>query len=85
MATEGRRGSVGKQHSEGVTRKNIGDRLPTLPWSFLLSQKKPTPSTKGEFISSAFIFLSQKVVLGYSPSAEGVATEGRRGSVGNTL
>ncbi|NBR95729.1 MAG: hypothetical protein EBT55_05435 [Proteobacteria bacterium] len=46
--------------------------------------KKSTPSKKGEFISSAFIFLSQKVVLGYSPSAEGVATEGRRGSVGNT-
>ena len=39
--------------------------------SFFAVAKKSTPSKKGEFTLSFFVFLSQKVVLGYSPSAEG--------------
>ena len=78
------RGSVGNQHSKKMWLElaffRASQHYPVF-FHKLPLMKKSTPSTKGEFTSSAFLFLSQKVVLRYSPSVEGVATEGRRGSV----
>jgi hypothetical protein len=73
VATEGRRGSVVKHGKMLIQVKFLPCVADTTPSFFLPRQKKSTPSKKGEFISSAFIFLSQKVALRYSPSVEGVA------------
>ena len=45
VATEGRRGRVGNQHSKRCATQNIiCDRLPIIPWSFFAVAKKSTPS-----------------------------------------
>ncbi len=63
VATEGRRGSVGNKRQDLFEKPSaIGYRhYPVFSHKFAL-MRKSTPSKKGEFISSAFVFHSQKKV-----------------------
>ena len=65
VATEGRRGSVGNKRQDLFEKPSaIGYRhYPVFSHKFAL-MRKSTPSKKGEFISSAFVFHSQKKVAG---------------------
>ena len=86
VAGEARRGSVGNTRQDLFEKTSaiVSQHYPVFLHKLSLMQKS-TPSKKGEFCPSFFIFLSQKVVLGYSPSCRRGGRDSERGSFGSSF